>query len=99
MDGRYEVFEFKGKGVFSSVLRARDRSRAIAGSATPSPAEGGESAAEVRRPFATPFAPSRRVSCNGVGHLTCCQLVSVAGIEGVDACAAAASKHRRCLPT
>ncbi|MEW5306316.1 MAG: hypothetical protein WDW36_008787 [Sanguina aurantia] len=47
MDGRYEVFEFKGKGVFSSVLRARDRSRAIAGSATPSPAEGGESAAEV----------------------------------------------------
>ncbi|MEW5315716.1 MAG: hypothetical protein WDW38_007124 [Sanguina aurantia] len=47
MDGRYEVFEFKGKGVFSSVLRARDRSRAIAGSMTSSSAEGGESAAEV----------------------------------------------------
>lgn len=45
MDGRYEVFEFKGKGVFSSVLRARDRSRVIAGSAT---AEG-ENVAEVSR--------------------------------------------------
>lgn len=45
MDGRYEVFEFKGKGVFSSVLRARDRSRVIAGSAT---SAEGENVAEVR---------------------------------------------------
>jgi serine/threonine-protein kinase PRP4 len=27
MDGRYEVFALKGKGVFSTVLRARDLTR------------------------------------------------------------------------
>lgn len=85
MDGRYEVFEFKGKGVFSSVLRARDRSRAIAGSMTSSSAagEGGENVAEVRRPLRH-HAPSRPVSFNGISHLTYSEHVSGVSIDRIN---------------
>jgi len=42
LDGRYEVFACKGKGVFSTVLRARDKLRLL-----PNPLTGAEEFAEV----------------------------------------------------
>lgn len=42
LDNRYEVFACKGKGVFSTVLRARDKLRLV-----PHPLTGAEEYAEV----------------------------------------------------
>jgi hypothetical protein len=42
LDNRYEVFACKGKGVFSTVLRARDKLKLV-----PNPITGVEEFAEV----------------------------------------------------
>lgn len=67
LDGRYEVFACKGKGVFSTVLRARDKLRLL-----PNPLTGAEEFAEVaiKVRITTRIDVHVHVLYSGTGHAT-----------------------------